>query len=100
MERAKILKNLPWDDMSTYVDNWMETERVKTIVGCIGKMLGFFGVPTTHHPDAEQILLFIGATVFTLFSYWYWFGYRHRRRRKDLERSLKQVRCTRCSDLL
>ena len=32
---------------------------------------GFFGVPETHYPDAEQILLFIGATIFTLFSYWY-----------------------------
>lgn len=37
---------------------------------CSNILVGFFGVPDTHHPDAEQILLFLGATFFTLFSYW------------------------------
>lgn len=91
MERAKILKHLPWDDMSQYIDNWAETPRVQLIVTFIGNTFAFFGVPATHHPDAEQILLFVCAMFLTLFSYWYWFGHRHRRRRKDLERSLKQV---------
>lgn len=92
MERAKILKDLPWEEMSQQVDNWAETPRVKMVMASIGSALAVVGVPETHHPDAEQLLLFSGAVFFTLFSYWYWFGHRHRRRRKDLEKRLKQVR--------
>lgn len=39
-QRAKILKDLPWDDMSRVVDNWMETRRVKAIVASFGAALG------------------------------------------------------------
>jgi hypothetical protein len=39
-DSAKILKDLPWDDMSRVVDNWMETDRVKYIVASIGASLG------------------------------------------------------------
>ncbi len=87
----KVLEKVPWDDLTTVVEGWMNTPRVKAIVQFIGLCLSSLGVPETHLPDAEQILLCVGAIVTTLVSYYYWFGHRHRLRRKDLEQKLKQV---------
>lgn len=88
---SKILKDLPWEKSAEMATKVLTSPRVTQFEAAVSSMLAFLGVPATHHPDAEQMLLYIVATVLTLVSYWYWLGYSHQRRRYELEKKLKQV---------
>lgn len=61
-----------------------------SLVNTFNSALEFFGAPVPP-TDAEQVLVWIGATLTTLASYYIFFGKRHKHRRQELYSKLREA---------
>lgn len=68
----------------------LESAPMRLLVDTCNSSLEIIGAPIPPM-DAEQVLVWIAATVSTLASYYIFFGKRHRRRRKHLFAELREA---------
>lgn len=68
----------------------LESAPMRLLVDTCNSSLEIVGAPVPPM-DAEQVLVWIAATVSTLASYYIFFGKRHRRRRKHLFAELREA---------
>lgn len=83
------------------VEYVLESGPMRFLVRSINSSIDFMGVPVPP-TDAEQVGVWIAATLSTLASYYVFFGKRHRRRRKHLYFELReaQLQVTRLEEKL
>lgn len=72
------------------VESVLESAPMRLLVDSCNSAIEMLGAPVPP-TDAEQVGVWIAATVFTLASYYIFFGKRHRRRRKHLYTKLREA---------
>ena len=79
----------------TSVDKVLYSVPVTQLMNVIHSTLSLLGIPSSVHPDVDQVALCCSATFFTLFNYYIWLGNSHVKRRRllanDLEKAAERV---------
>lgn len=76
--------------LQALAESMLESAPMRLLVDSFNYALEVLGVPVPP-TDAEQVAVWIAATVCTLASYYIFFGKRHRRRRKHLYAELREA---------